>query len=532
MLFKKNSPTLLSILSGLLLILAWPTYGFSALLFIAFVPLLLVENSIESFNNLKVFKYAYLTFFIWNVGTTWWIYFSSVGGAIMAIVFNSLFMAMVLVIYHITRSMLGKSTGYLCFVIFWIAFEYLHLTWDLSWPWLTLGNGFAGDIQWIQWYEYTGVLGGSYWVLMSNVLVFSWLQKRSENAPTKWLPLRIAAHIAIPLIISLAMYNAYTEKKNPVSVAVVQPNIDPYKEKFGSMSSSEQLNIFLGLAATVTDSTTEYLVGPETAIPDNFREEELDNYENIKTLRLFHKQYPQLKTILGVSSYKSYKEGEALSSTARKYKDGEGFYDAYNTAVQITGTGPIQLYHKSKLVLGVEMIPYPAFFKYFEKLAIDLGGTTGSLGTQPDRGVFKGPGKTANVAPVICYESIYGEFVTGYVRSGADIIFIITNDGWWDDTPGYKQHLSYASLRAIENRRSIARSANTGTSCFINQRGEITQATPWWKPAAIKGTINANASLTFYSHYGDLIGKLAALLAVLLIPFAVYINLKRKKQNE
>ena len=121
------------------------------------------------------------------------------------------------------------------------------------------------------------------------------------------------------------------------------------------------------------------------------------------------------------------------------------------------------------------------------------------------------------MAPVICYESIFGEYVTGYVQKGAELIFIITNDGWWKNTPGYKQHMSFARLRAIETRRSIARSANTGISCFINQRGDVSQPTGWWVDAAIKGTINANDEITFYVKYGDYIARISLFVSALLL---------------
>ena len=120
-------------------------------------------------------------------------------------------------------------------------------------------------------------------------------------------------------------------------------------------------------------------------------------------------------------------------------------------------------------------MPFPAIFGLLDDFAIDLGGTAGSLGMQAHPSVFRSGKITA--APVVCYESVYGDYVREYINQGANIICIMTNDGWWEDTPGYRQHCQYARLRAIEERRSIARSANTGISCFIDQRGEIHQAT-------------------------------------------------------
>jgi apolipoprotein N-acyltransferase len=100
-------------------------------------------------------------------------------------------------------------------------------------------------------------------------------------------------------------------------------------------------------------------------------------------------------------------------------------------------------------------------------------------------------------------------------------LFVITNDGWWGDTPGYHQHNAFSCVRAIETRRSIARSANTGISCFINQRGEILQKLGWWKRDAIKGTINANDKITFYVKHGDYIARIARFFALIVILSAI-----------
>ena len=135
------------------------------------------------------------------------------------------------------------------------------------------------------------------------------------------------------------------------------------------------------------------------------------------------------------------------------------------------------------------------------------------------------------MGPIICYESIYGEFVSGYVNEGAGLLFIITNDGWWGNTPGYRQHFQYARLRAIENRRSIARSANTGISGFINQRGDVLKQTPYWEDAAITETLNANSSLTFYAKNGDYLGRLSAFTGILLLIYGFVKGFLKKRKS-
>ncbi|MFP4047906.1 MAG: nitrilase-related carbon-nitrogen hydrolase, partial [Bacteroidales bacterium] len=128
------------------------------------------------------------------------------------------------------------------------------------------------------------------------------------------------------------------------------------------------------------------------------------------------------------------------------------------------------------------------------------------------------------------YESVFGEYVSSYVRKGADVIFILTNDGWLR-SPGYMQHLHFARLRAIETRRDIARSANTGISAFINQKGELLKTTEWWERNALKGTLNANNEQTFYVEYGDYIGRVSTFLAVFALLYLIAKVLMRSTKN-
>ena len=124
---------------------------------------------------------------------------------------------------------------------------------------------------------------------------------------------------------------------------------------------------------------------------------------------------------------------------------------------------------------------------------------------------------------MICYESIYGAYVSQYVRNGAQFLCVITNDGWWGDTPGYRQHFSYARLRAVENRRSIARSANTGISGFIDPRGDVMQSLGWDKRGALHADIPLNDRTTFYTRHGDYICSLAIYtLGLCLLYFMAY----------
>ena len=172
----------------------------------------------------------------------------------------------------------------------------------------------------------------------------------------------------------------------------------------------------------------------------------------------------------------------------------------------------IQTYHKNKLVVGVEMTPYPAFFRPIDD---KLGGVMGRcIGDGKAKCLdYKGIG----VGCAICYESVYGEFCADYVRDGAKLLTVITNDAWWGDTPGYRQHLSYASLRAIETRRWIARCGNTGISAIIDPTGRIVRQTSWWEPATLQGKVGLSDEETFFVRHGDFAGRICVMMFLLML---------------
>ncbi|MBL7932323.1 MAG: apolipoprotein N-acyltransferase, partial [Bacteroidia bacterium] len=517
---------LLSLFSGLLLGLAW-YWHLTIFIFFGFVPLLLIEDRIHSADFLKpgisLLGYAYVAFLTWNLIVTWWIVYASVGGACMAFVFNSLFMALVFVLYSTVKKRIGAFASPFLLIPFWLGWEHIHTLWDLTWSWMNIGNVFAFKHHWIQWYEITGVSGGTLWVLCVNIIVFKILRTTRSLKLFSKPVLKIALAIISPILLSygVGIYREKDTESHGTRVLVVQPNVDPYNVKF-YLDYKSQFVKMLNLVRPALTKQTEYLVLPETFITENINETSLSNDLTIRGFRdsLIHK-FPNLKVIVGANTHAYYENVSEPSATARKDKKSGKYYDVYNSAIYITSE-KTELYHKSKLVPGVERMPFPALLKPLEGLAIDMGGTMGSLGTQEERTVFRDSSTQTSIAPVICYESIYSDYNTGYIRNGADLIFVITNDGWWEDTPGYKQHLNYARLRAIENRREVARSANTGISCFIDRFGNISDQTDWWKEAVIQKDMYPTKQLTFFSRYGDLLSYCSVFCSLMLIITNIY----------
>ena len=198
-----------------------------------------------------------------------------------------------------------------------------------------------------------------------------------------------------------------------------------------------------------------------------------------------------------------------------------------NGAAQIDlQTGDFQTYRKGLFVPGAESFPFRDVLFFLEPLVNSLGGTVAGLGSQSERTVLVG--ERAKVAPVICYESVFGEYFTDYIREGAQAIFVMTNDGWWDHTAGYRQHLYFSSLRAIETRRSVVRSANMGACAFIDQRGYIESQTRYGEQGFLNGTLQLNDAITPYVRYGDLISRVAWLLAVMALLSNLAHTLRRR----
>lgn len=517
----------LSLACGVLLWLAWPPFLTTPLIFIGFLPLFKMQRIVqEEGQKTRVFWfYTFIAMLVWNILTTWWVYYAS-PAAIAAWLLNALLMSLPWLFFHYTRKTFGDKLAFPALICYWLAFEYLHLNWQVAWPWLTLGNVFASAPNMVQWYEYTGFLGGTVWVLLINILVFKLISNY-----TKSRAIGLSICILLPLIASYYILNTfYTHDKvgeeSRVNTSVVQPNIDPYTDKFGGMTPEEQLQVMMKLAKqSIKPGATRLVVFPETSLTQTMYEDQLNEYQAIQTIREFCKKY-NVSVLTGADTRYNFKPGEKLSPTARKYQDADIYFDAYNTALLIDATDSIQIYHKCKLVPGVEILPYPQIFKPIEKM-FDLGGTSGSLGNQGDVSVFEAPGNL-KMAPIICYESVFGDWVTKYVREGANLLVIITNDGWWRNTPGYRQHLQYARLRAIEVRRNIVRSANTGVSAFIDYKGEVLEETEWWVPAQLNRTVGYRNGLTWYAQTGDYIGKIGAWLGV-LIALSTLVKMRVKK---
>lgn len=505
-----------------------PHTGFLALF--AIVPLLCMDRIADMTGRRRVWIYHYSAFVLWNAVTTFWVCNATIGGGIFAVLANSLQMSLVFGLFRLSKKRFTGSLPYIFLMAAWIAWERFYFDAEISWPWLVLGNSFARSIWAIQWYEFTGALGGSLWIWMCNLSIFGILVSLSDGSISHWNGKAKAAAATGLLVLLVAppvvsgfigrQYHDAMEEGEQLDVMIIQPNIDPYN-KFQAMTQAQQNGILLSMAEKnlkerKNDSTAAPLlvVAPETFTGGVICGE----YQRSQTWNgfvKFLKDYPEVNMLFGASTYDYIHSLEAPSYTARKVGDGM-WVESHNSTLMTDGSARTEIYHKSKLVVAVEHTPYPRIFCPIDNM---LGGVMGRCVGQEEISLLHVKDKDSSI-PIgcaVCYESVYGEYYTDYIRKGAKAMTIITNDAWWGNTPGYRQHLSYASLRAIETRRAIARCANTGISAIISPSGKIHQPTPWWEPAVIEGSIPLRNDITFFVSHGDITGRVCTFIFLLML---------------
>lgn len=509
----------LCVIAGLLLWFSWPPGFLFFLSFFAFSFLFVAE---EKLPPKHFFWHILLAMFIWNLGTTYWV-FHATPFAIIAWVANSFLMTLPWLGYRKIKRAYGIRIGLIGFVGCWLAFEWLHFNWELAWPWLALGNVFAKIPDLVQWYEFTGTGGGTFWILLLNVLIY--MIYRSTNK--KNLSFVFLLILFLPVVISfLVQKSIKPEDGKEVNFLVVQPNENPYIQDHSIEENIQKLDKQLNLAKKNINAETDFIIYPEGIVPEYLWIEQLDRTPVISRYEELLNDTKHANIIIGADLLRLFEDENDITATARYQESADFYYDVYNASIFIRKGKSNQYYAKSKLVPGVERMPYPKYLKPLQKLAINLGGIGGSRATQKERTVFKG--ENAAIGTAICYESVFGDYMNDFVKNGAEILVIITNDGWWKNTSGYKQHFHYARLRAIESRRNIARSANTGISGFIDQKGKIISQTKWWEDTTISQQLKANHKITFYTKYGDYIYRVGLLISITLLLISL---VKSKTKN-
>ena len=534
--YPKGGLWLLAAGFALLMSLPFLVPHLGVLSLVAFVPLFFLDKLLTEHKVRHAFWYYYCAFLVFNIATTFWIWFVSGAGAIAAILLNALQMAAVMAVYRWgarilhrleKRPVAAEIESLAFFIVTWLAWEHIYFNIEISWPWLCLGNAFATSTRLVQWYEVFGALGGSAWILLCNAAVFLAMTCPTRRS-RRWSAATAAVLVFVPILCSEIRYATYRESDDPMEVVVIQPNVDPF-HKYGVEPQSGLDKRLIQLMERETTPETDYVITPETFTYDINIEHPEEN-ASYQKYRLFLADHPGTNMLLGALTYRTFQTPDKPTRSARKR--GDNFWiDVYNTAMVLDAGTLYGSYVKSKLVPGVEIIPYENYLPFLGTIIQKFGGSNSSYGTQEEMDAIP-DGDGRKVGAMICYESVYGDWSRMATKKGANFLAVMTNDGWWGDTPGYRQHFNFARLRAIENRRDVVQAANTGTSGLINQRGDVLAKTGWWVETTLRGTINGNDALTPFVRHGDVVGRTAGYafligLLFLIIASAVAASGKR-----
>ncbi|MEX1211508.1 MAG: apolipoprotein N-acyltransferase [Balneolaceae bacterium] len=503
-----QSPRTLSCIAGLLLVLAWPPFDLPVLQIAAFV--LLFQLIREAPDDRTALIRALPAFWIWNLGTTYWLMMATFWGGITAILANGLLM--LLPLWAIRRLLELKIPPLIQALLagsLWASYEFLHHQWDLAWPWLTLGNGWANLPLLTQHISWTGYSILSVWVVASALLFEQSLRTRTRRD----LAVALLLFTSSPLLSAVASWQWEPDEGPPMEVAVVQPNHDSYLPNGGYVSTDQVVQKLLELTSQTRTRQTELIVWPENAIDRSLPARNAYNRVLTDSLREW-----ESRLITG-SGYLEYYDEETPAPMIHRNTSQGTPYNVFNSALYYTpGHTTPDIYKKGRLVPIVERLPFAKTLRKFDVGEWIPWGEISGYGKGTDATLF--PVGHATTPALICYDSVFPGWVNQFTGSGPGFLTIITNDGWWGNTSGHTQHFAYARLRAIEQRQWVVRSANNGISGIIAPDGSVHRKTGYWERTGFVHDIHASNKPSLYSRMGDRFNHLLLLVSglALLLP--------------
>lgn len=537
----------LTVLSGLMLGFAFPPSQLGILACFGLIPLLIVLTDLDDLGS--TLRYSYLGLLVFHIITLAWTggyshgndRYMMIAGAV-TILAHPFFYFVPIGLYWWVKKCLGPLAGLISFPFLWLAYEYSHTLSEWSFPWLTLGNTQTYDLARMQIASVTGVWGLSLWVLLMNMIGFLLYSRFSRRLPLfrdgrAWIILMILVVLyALPRVYGehvLAGANGIDSTSataSPVRIGIVQSNIDPWDK--WSKTGYDAIRMYLDMSEQLMSKRNgrppDIILWPETAVPYYL----LEGRNRLLLDEIRGKLNAMGASVLtGLPQVVFYPDStKAPPSSKRDRRTGER-YDTFNAAAFIQpGEEEIPWYGKMKMVPLAERVPYADIFRFVDFLRWDVGIGGWQIGR--DTTVFFDRKTGARFSTLICYESVYPDFVAAFVRKGAEFLTIITIDSWWGRMSGAFQHQQFALLRAIENRRWIARCAVGGISCFIDPFGRTYDKTDLFTKTTVVHDIRISTSLAPYSRYGDWLPLAALWLAGAFLAAAFGNQFFKKKRKE
>ncbi len=482
----------------------------------------------------------YLTFFIYHTGTNWWIsswqsetdpYLMASGLALC--VLHPLFFMIPFALFSLIKRKISLNIALWLFPFLWTGFEFAHGLGEFSYPWLTIGNTQFYNHYWVQIIDIIGVYGASFLIALINVLLLKLiiLIRKNQLKYKELLKLSTSRNYILGVIALILIPNVYgfyrvfeydnIFKAIELSVAIVQPNINPWRKWETSVPKQIQIHKHLQDSLRKSNPHLDLALWCETSIP----------YMSIET-NAFH-DYPNISNwvdtsniplLTGFTELKLYDNEKEATPTARKLGNSSIMYESYNTALLLNPNihdENRQIYKKMRLTPMAERLPYADYLLFARGwFEWSVGISAWGIGKEQKNLKLYKNNDSVSIATIICIESIYPDFVRNFANQGAELFTVITNDAWYDYTFGPRQHYILAAMRAIENRRYLARAANSGISGIISPTGESVIEAPPYKSIAISGNVILLSKKTFYTKYGDIIAWLSIFISLISIVFS------------
>ncbi len=533
---ERKKDLLLGILSGVLLGLSYPPVPLPFLSFFAFIPFFYVMEKRETLASLN--RFAYFALFFFNLITLYWVgswtkeadtFLMISGGALLF--FNPFFYLIVPMLYHFSKKTFGKKIALFLFPFYWVTFEYLYSLTDARFPWLTLGNCLPYFNTFIQVADVVGAYGLSLIILFINI--FLYLSLRDLRVTRKINNAYASASLAIffvVLIYGTVRLNTFEISKNKIKVGLVQPDLNPW-DKWRAGNLNEQLDQYLSLSERAVDQGAKLIVWPESALPVYFLSGNYD-YEVTRLHQFVNSKNIDLMT--GMPDVNYYFNKNEAPKDAKETKRGV-LYTSYNSILHFTpNSQTVQKYGKIKLVPFGEHVPFVEQLPFLgDFIKWEVGISSWNVGK--DQIVFNisdSKNFPLKVGGVVCIESIYPDFVAGFVQRGANLIVVVTNDSWYGHSSGPYQHKEISVLRAVENRKSVVRCANGGVSCIIDPLGRTISSTKLFTRDVLVGDVVVQDGLTIYSRFPLIFPLFASFISIVTIFFFFYKKLSNKLKKQ
>lgn len=502
-----------ALLTGVCLTMSFPNTGLFMIAWVALIPLMISVSTQTPrqafFSGLCAGMVHYLSLIYWLVQTL-----EVYGGlhwvlAYACLVLLSFYLALYLGVFCALFRKLntGGALIPLAGASFWVVLEYIRTYLLTGFPWGALGYSQYMNLNFIQIADFSGVYGVSFLIVLVNltgVMAWKWIVGVNTNRDPLVGKQKMVLSVGITLSLLWGTYGygriqikqvaEHIQKSPKVPVAVVQGNIRQDLKWTQSFREST-IEKYIKLSTQILDRQPVLVIWPETAMPFYY------NYDNALS-NLVDAGIRQANTDFLIGSPAVEVQNDEVKIYNRAY-----MLDRFSL---ITG-----IYDKIHLVPFGEYVPFEKYLTFLGKITAQAGNFSfGQKKYEPL--VFK----SHKTGVLICFDVLFPRIAARFVKNGADLLTTMTNDAWFGYSSATWQHFSICVFRAIENRRSVARAANTGISGFIDPKGKILKTTRLFTDVSIVEPISMLTIKTPYTKYGDGF----AMICVLAICLAFVIN--------